>query len=241
MTNNSYLFPNPDFYEMNNEGLKEYIQKHLDQARDQTDGSDCNSEVRIDYAQDVIGQARDILTSRGVTFSAEEKNQLDFLGWPRTDEQISSNKIKQEKEREERILYMRNIEALKEKTRPILSALLIEENLPEDVDMTGITFQFGQYSLFQGPDAPNATEVLKMKKQVEEVHGEEINFYITSLNIPEQKPEDIEQPLWFISLPLTPNLELWKLIKMWYVQGRFSSPEFSKGHYHWCMDGLMPE
>ena len=78
---NAYLFPDPELLELDNDELRRYIKNNLRHAKDQTDGTDCMSDVRIDFAQDTIGQARDILLSRGITFSQYEQNELSFLCW----------------------------------------------------------------------------------------------------------------------------------------------------------------
>lgn len=76
-----YFFPNPEISEQKNEELFALINQHLPAAKDMVDGTDGTTDVHIDYAQDVIEQARDVLVSRGVPISAELRLQLNFLDW----------------------------------------------------------------------------------------------------------------------------------------------------------------
>lgn len=73
-----YLFPEPSLLDMSSDDLRGFIVSNLRNAGDMTDGSDPNSDVRIDYAQDTIHQARDILVSRGGTFPLTEQKPLWF-------------------------------------------------------------------------------------------------------------------------------------------------------------------
>lgn len=76
-----YLFPEPSLLDISSDDLRVFIVSKLRDAVDMTDGSDPNSDVRIDYAQDTIHQARDILISRGETFPLAEQKTLWFLDW----------------------------------------------------------------------------------------------------------------------------------------------------------------
>lgn len=76
-----YFFPNPEIAEMQNESLFALIDQYLPTAQNMVDGFEPVSDVQIDYAQDNIEQARDVLVARGVAISAELRESLSFLDW----------------------------------------------------------------------------------------------------------------------------------------------------------------
>lgn len=77
----TYLFPSDMLPSMSSQELRDYITSRLHIANNMIDGTDPNSPERIDYAQDMIHQARDLLLSRGEIFSDTERESMSFLSW----------------------------------------------------------------------------------------------------------------------------------------------------------------
>lgn len=102
-----YLFPYPEIKEKQNDALFALINVHLPTATGMVDGTDGTTDVHIDYAQDVIEQARDVLVSRGVEISAELRLKLNFLDW-RTPAQKEQARILAEAENNARFLAVKD-------------------------------------------------------------------------------------------------------------------------------------
>lgn len=80
-TASSYLFPEPALLNRSSAELRGVIAEHLPGALAMVDDFNGTTDASIDYAQDIIEQARDILIERGESFTDEEKQRMKFLRW----------------------------------------------------------------------------------------------------------------------------------------------------------------
>lgn len=77
----SYFFADSTIPDKSDADLFALIQQWLPTANDCVDGISLVRDEHIDYAKDIIEQARDVLVSRGVSFTEEMKQKLAFLDW----------------------------------------------------------------------------------------------------------------------------------------------------------------
>lgn len=171
----AYLFPDRELLGMDNGALRRVISRNLRQANDQTDGSDMDSDVKIDYVQDIIEQARDILVGRGETFSDEEKESMEFLDWPLTEEQKAEKALADAREREAHRRFMEEWDRTIQHYTRWLVPLVHGEHPSPEVDFSGLTVHIGVSSLSSGETRyPCWQQVLLMKEELERIAGMEI-------------------------------------------------------------------
>eukprot|EP00659_Diplonema_papillatum_P007025 gene7025-10834_t len=99
----AYEFPDEDLLDYSVEQLQALIRKKLPLATYQIDGLGGIDQVRVDYAQDLIDQARDLLLDRGMSFTQAEIEELEFLTWPPTESERIERETQQLAEAAERV------------------------------------------------------------------------------------------------------------------------------------------
>lgn len=232
---NIYLFPDEELISLSSDDLRRLILANLVDAHDQTDGTDCNSDIMIDSAQDIIEQARDILLARGKTFTDEEKCEMHFLSWPLTEEEIAQEAKKNEQEQESRLREMERRRRVVEKYTPWLEILVQGKVPPSETDFSTVKMSLGVSSLIAGEtNLPAWTEVCRMKEELQSVANLEVDAHYSG------KYADMESNLscfwsfWF-KPPLSP--QAWSLLQKWWKEGRFTSqPELWADEVHWTLE-----
>lgn len=212
----SYLFPNPELKSKPSESLEALIAALLDDTIDRTDGTDMHSDVRIDYAQDLIEQARDILVERGYVFGAEQRLTLPFLSWPLTQEQQAEADREKADADAEKARMLVEWEKAQQEMRRIVSALIAGEKLP-GIDVGLIELRIGDSTIGSGL-GPSGAQVLAMAEAIKRIIGQkpQITYCCSKAGI--TFAED-KAPAWGLQFRLTRQRELWALITKW-IQGR---------------------
>ncbi|ACD21661.1 hypothetical protein [Paraburkholderia phytofirmans] len=208
----SYLFPMPSLKEKTSEELRAFIAANMADAHDQTDGTDMNSDVRIDHAQDAIEQARDILMKRGHSFTQEDREQMSFLSWPLTPEEQAEKNRRDAIEAEQQKIAWAKAEVQRNEMRDIVSALIRGEELP-GVEVDRLQFNIGDSSI-RGHFSISGAEVLAMTEKLRTITGDEPKLaYCCSA--PGIKFADDPAPGWGLYFYLTKQPELWALLTEW--------------------------
>ncbi|HYD60529.1 MAG TPA: hypothetical protein VEC35_09255 [Noviherbaspirillum sp.] len=227
----TYLFPMPRLLTYSNAELRDLIASNLDQAHDMTDGTDFNSDVKIDHAQDIIEQARDILLARGEVFTPEEQAQMDFLDWPLSPEEIAAQEVAEAREREARYLLDLEWSRIKNRYTPWIEQLIRGEALPSDAEFDGIELNIGWNGWTNSPDGrttlrPSGEEVMRMRDELERVAGVpvELGHFGSRAGV---TIETDPAPGWNFRFPVPRAAEAWSLLLQWWKEHRFTSqPEF---------------
>lgn len=208
----TYLFPEPSLAWKSNSSLLDLIASNLAAANDQTDGTDPNSDVRIDHAMDICEQARDILPTRDHAFTEADREQMSFLDWPLTPEQQAEKDRLDELAAVALKLAQSRAEAQREDMRSIVRALLRDEELP-GVDVSGIRLEIGDATIGRG-FAVSGRAVLSMVEKVKTITGSEPRIAYCCSAIGITFAED-PKPGWLFEFPLSKQPDLWTLIKEW--------------------------
>jgi hypothetical protein len=93
----AYDFPDDSIQSMTSAQLRKLIKARLPDALDQCDGTDPHTDIRAEYAQDIIEQAVDRLHALGEDLSDEEKSRITFIDW-RTTEQKEADAAREDEE-----------------------------------------------------------------------------------------------------------------------------------------------
>ena len=214
----SYLFPMPSLKKSTSEELLAFIAENMADAHDQTDGTDMNSDVRIDHAQDTIEQARDILLKRGHSFNQEDREQMAFLRWPLTPEEQAEKDRRDAIEAEQRKIAWAKAEVQRTELRDIVSALIRGEEL-SGVEVDRLQFNIGDASI-RGHFSISGAEVLTMAEKLRAITGNEPKVaYCCSA--PGIAFADDPAPGWGLYFYLTKQPELWALLKEWMGRPNF--------------------
>lgn len=205
---NSYHFPEPSLSQMSNEGLLDVIRRRLPQALDMTDGSDINSDVKIDYAQDLIEQARDLLLERGHVFSEEERQQMSFVIWPLSEEEKAEQARRHEDEMAEHALRLQAWEWLRVEIREYARCLFDGVSLPVDAALDGLWLCVNSSDAYR---VDHATAVSMRDALV--AAGGVLRY--------EWIPEDgaLKCSDFYFSVALSCKTALWALLKEWATEG----------------------
>lgn len=200
MSNESkYLFPEPSIIEQTSDQLKQLISNRLPDAHDQDDGTDSSALVRIDVAQDHIEQARDILLSRGETFTEEEKEELSFLSWPLSPEEQRLTDARLEKERKEnrRLARIRNDQCAYMKL--LVFNIMNGYSLPSSTELDG--YAIGLSSQPTLSQDLSSEQVLDVIDKIKELSGfDAVSHYVCSK--PGVTFDEDDSPNWSLRVPL---------------------------------------
>ncbi|RYY74501.1 MAG: hypothetical protein EOO52_13125 [Gammaproteobacteria bacterium] len=233
--NDRYLFPDEELFSLSSDDLRRVILESLTDAHDQTDGTDCNSDVRIDFAQDIIEQARDIVLARGETFTAEEKCEMHFLSWPLTEEEIAQEFIKKEQEQEALLRVRERWQSTVEKYTPWLEILVQGKVPPTEADFSTIKMRLGVSALSSGETSlPTWTEVRRMKEELQSVANLEVEAHYSGKYADMESNRSCFWSFWFTP-PLSP--QAWSLLQKWWKEGLYTSqPELWADEVHWTLE-----
>lgn len=229
-----YLFPDEELLSLSSDDLRQVILANLMDAHDQTDGTDYNSDIRIDSAQDIIEQARDILLARGETFTDEEKCEMPFLSWPLTEEELAQEAIKKEQEQESRVRVNERWQNIIERYKPWLEILVQGKAPPSEADFSTVRMSLGVSSLSGETNLPTWTEVLRMKEELQSVANLEVDAHYSGTYF------DMEGDVscfwrFHFKPPLSP--QAWSLLQKWWKEGRYTGqPELWADEVHWTLE-----
>lgn len=230
-----YLFPDKKLLIFSSDDLHRVILDNLTDANDHTDGTDCNSDVRIDFAQDIVEQARDILLARGKTFTDEEKCEMHFLSWPLTEEEIAQEAIKSEQEQKAMLRVRELWRSTVEKYTPWLE-ILVQGKMPTpEADFSTIKMRLGVSALSSGEtNLPTWTEVCKMKDELQTIANLEVDAGYSGFYADMESNRSCFWSFW-LTPPSSP--QSWSLLQKWWKEGRYTSqPELWEGEVHWTLD-----
>jgi hypothetical protein len=210
---NGYLFPDESLGQSENDALLSFIERYLPDAKDQTDGSDHHSDVRIDYAQDLIEQARDLLLARGHVFSAEAQSELDFLSWPLSDAEKAAAEQEEAARRIERAAAYDKFKKSKVAMEAGVEAALGGRDIPDEL-LRGLELSIGAQIPSDKAVATSGAQVLEMVAQIERITGQKPGLGYGCSRMGVTFAED-PHPAWSLHFALTNQPELWVLIRAW--------------------------
>ena len=200
-SHNAYLFTDPEIDKMTAAALAALMDGLEPDAMDQTDGSDFDSDVRIDHAQDLIEQARDALLKRGYVFSEAERLKFSFLTWPASPDEAAAAIAEREARR-----------TTQAEMTNIVATWLADGDLLE-VDIGDYDLEIGVSSIAGFFGLPGAT-VLMMVAQVRALSGDEPTLTFTCSGAGIEFVND-PHPGWTIGFRMNARRELVALIKGW--------------------------
>lgn len=231
----SYLFPDEALLSLSNDDLRRVIRTNLKDGQDQTDGTDFNSDIRIDSAQDIIEQARDILLARGMTFTDDEKCDMRFLSWPLTEEDLAQEAIKKENEKESILRGLERRQSIIEKYNPWIEILVQGKIPPSDADFSDVDMQLGVSGMRSGETKlPTWAEVCRMKEELQKVANLEVDAHYSGNSADKESNLSCFWRFYF-KPPLSP--EAWLLLQKWWKEGRYTGqPELWVGETHWTLE-----
>jgi hypothetical protein len=91
-----YFFPCDELAQLSSQELRDRIRSHLSMACEEPDGRPEVHSEYIDYAQDIVEQCRDLLLFRNETFTDQEREELTFLSWPLTPQELKLQPLEEE-------------------------------------------------------------------------------------------------------------------------------------------------
>jgi hypothetical protein len=244
-----YLFPDDAIPGMTRDELLALIAARIDDALDMTDGSDMNSDVRIDYAQDIIEQARDSLVGAGYEFAPAERDRLSFLTWPLTPEQEQARAAEAEREAADNAAWRKWRDATEAKFNRYLVLAMNGEALPPEADFTGIKIDVGWSSWTSSHTGettlrPSGAEVGQMLVALIESGCGDARIPSYGCSRVGVTFETDPGPAWKIDFSVPATAEAWQLLRRWWDEHRiedapyiwYREPGAAPGRYcHWSL------
>ncbi len=242
-----YLFPDDEIPGLSRDELLKVISANLDDAMDATDGSDINSDVRIDYAQDIIEQARDALVDEGYEFSQSEQERMSFLSWPLTPEQEKARAAKAEREAVDLAAHFQWRDSTQAKFNRYLALAMNGEALPPESNFSGLKIEIGWSSwtsTWSGEStvSPSGDDVGKMVDALINSGCADARIAAYSCSRVGVTFETDPCPGWTIDFSVPVSIEAWQLLRVWWDENRmqhaphlwYSDPGVFSGNYcHW--------
>lgn len=246
-----YLFPDDAIGTMPRAELLTLIESYLKDAHDMTDGSDYNSDVRIDYAQDMIEQARDALLDGGYIFTAAERARLGFLTWPLTPAQAAAKVEQDAREQADREAYRAWRESIEAKFSGLLELAMRGEALPPEADFTGLQIDVG-WSSWQSSASgettmrPSGADVRKMVETMRARGFADACLAAYTCSRAGVTFDTDPGPAWTINFSVPASAAAWQLLRTWWDEHRIQSAPYVWYHEpgkvparfcHWSLPG----
>lgn len=212
-----YEFPDDQLIGLSIDQLRAVITSNQPNATYHVDGLAGVTPVMVDYAQDQIEQARDLLLDQGVTFTDEEKDELSYISWPLTEDQIAEQEAQRIAENIER----ERLHALRAKHEALTLAVVseaIDGKLQADSPrLAGITLILSDPWSRCEKRGPSGADVLELIEQLHILGARSAvlrSYCCSRLGVFENDP----CPSYSVSLDLPTDPVIWLFLWAWYQQ-----------------------
>lgn len=218
-----YLFPDPDLLGYSAAQLRTLIHRELPTALFQIDGTGGITPVHVDYAQDLIEQARDLLLDQGETFSPEDVERLSFLSWPvSTEEQAKQEALQQEdaaRAQSYSLLNQVRSRALETARKAMLGRLV-----PDSPGIQGIELVIGKSGHRSSDPGPSGAEVMEMVARLHALGAPtaKLGGYVCSRGGVTFETDPL--PAWSVSMDLPTQTTVWAFLIQWHADHQILQP-----------------
>lgn len=251
----AYEFQDEDLLEYSVEQLQALIRNKLPLATYQIDGLGGIDQVRVDHAQDLIDQARDLLLDKGMSFTQAEIEELEFLTWPLTESERLERETQQLAEAAERV----RLAALRKQVEARSLAITQDAidgklaNQPIVVQAIKLVLSRSGHSFSNGeiyPSGPSGSEVLSLVDQLKAIGVTDVRLRSYTCSRVGVQFDTDPVPSWKIEMLLPVDPLVWLFLWSWYELHRVSeSPtietDWNDGNVpmsSWApLSGLWPE
>lgn len=212
----SYEFPDDDLLELTALELRKVISNNVARATDHVDGLGGITPVMVDYAQDQIEQARDLLLDMGCTFTQDEVDNLPFLAWPLSEaEQAAEDRQRiADKIERERVYVLRQ-----EQERIALTA--VDDAIAGKLDNSSPVRKRIVVKLSQ--TGPSGAEVLSLVEQLHALGESSANLRSWHCTRPEYTFETDPCPAYAVVVELPTRPIIWLFLWAWYHHHRIAT------------------
>jgi len=223
----AYEFQDEDLLDYSVDQLQALIRKKLPLATYQIDGLGGIDQVRVDHAQDLIDQARDLLLDMGVSFTQAEIEELDFLIWPLTEAELIEQETQQREEAAERVrlaALRKQVEARSlAVTQDAIDGKLSKqpaavEGIKLVLGRTGLSYSNGQMH----PNGPAGIDVLTLVDQLQAIGVTDARLRSYTCSRAGLQFDTDPVPSWKIEMRLPVNPLVWLFLWAWYEQHQVS-------------------
>ena len=223
----AYEFQDEDLLDYSVEQLQALIRNNLPLATYHIDGLGGIDQVRVDHAQDLIDQARDLLLDKGMAFTQAEIKELKFLTWPLTESERLERETQQLAEAAERV----RLAALRKQVEARSLAITqdaIDGKLADQpsavqaiklvLSRSGLSFSNGEIY----PNGPSGSEVLSLVDQLQAIGVTDARLRSYSCSRVGVQFDTDPVPSWKIEMRLPVDTMVWLFLWSWYEQHQVS-------------------
>ncbi|NWD57155.1 hypothetical protein HX878_20705 [Pseudomonas veronii] len=223
----AYEFPDEDLLDYSVEQLQALIRKKLPLATYQIDGLGGIDQVRVDHAQDLIDQARDLLLDKGMSFTQAEIEELEFLTWPPTESERIERETQQLAEAAERVrlaALRKQVEARSLATTQnaidgkLADQPAVVQGIKLVLSRSGLSFSNGEIY----PSGPSGTEVLSLVDQLQAIGVTDARLRSYTCSRVGVQFDTDPVPSWKIEMRLPVDPVVWLFLWSWYEQHQVS-------------------
>lgn len=218
-----YEFPDDALLRLTPDQLRQVISDNMANATYHIDGLDGMTPVMVDYAQDQIEQARDLLLDQGVTFSEDEVADLPFLTWPLTE----AEKAAQEQQRILDQIERERLYALRKEQERIALAVVddaiagkVGSNAPQ---LRGITLRLSDRWVRSEELGPSGADVLSLIEQLHTLGESSARLASYSCTKAGYTFETDPCPSYSVEIDLPTRPIIWLFLWSWYDRYKIRS------------------
>lgn len=251
----AYEFQDEDLLDYSVEQLQALIRKKLPLATYQIDGLGGIDQVRVDHAQDLIDQARDLLLDKGMSFTQAEIEELEFLTWPPTESERLERETQQLLDAAERVRLAALRKQVEARSLAITQDAIdgkladqpsVVQSIKLVLSRSGLSFSNGEIY----PNCPSGSEVLSLVDQLHAIGVTDARLRSYSCSKVGVQFDTDPVPSWKIEMRLPVDPVVWLFLWSWYEQHQVSqSPTIetdwkdgSEPMSSWVpLSGLWPE
>lgn len=223
----AYEFPDGDLLVYSVEELQALIRKKLPLATYQIDGLGGIDQVRVDHAQDLIDQARDLLLDQGMSFTQVEIDELQFLTWPPTESERIERETQQLADAAERV----RLAALRKKVKARSLAITqnaidgkladqpgVVEGIKLVLSRSGLSYSNGEIY----PSGPSGSEVISLVDELQAIGVTDARLRSYTCSRVGVQFDTDPVPSWKIEMRLPVAPIVWLFLWSWYEQHQVS-------------------
>lgn len=218
----AYEFQNADLLEYSSAELRSLISTELPTAQYQIDGLGGVTQVNVDYAQDLIEQARDLLLDRGESFTSDEVDTLSFLTWPLSEAEQAEHDALLLRDAAKRELVYSRLKLVRSRGLEIAREAMqgsLEADSPKVrgialvIKRSGHSFVDGKITTI----GPNGSEVLAMVAQLHALGANSAKLGGWSCSKVGVTFETDPIPSWSVRMDLPTQAQVWAFLIQWYT------------------------
>ncbi|WP_122378086.1 hypothetical protein [Pseudomonas cannabina] len=218
-----YEFPDEKLLSYCPDQLRALIGSRLETAQYRVDGLEGITPVMVDYAQDLIEQARDLLLDLGESFTEQQISDLSLLTWPLSVEEQEKHDTylaKLQVDRDEAYLRLKKIRRQGlDAAEAAMSGLALDSSLTE----SKVSLVIGRtgHSYFDGRLVTQGPTGLQVLALVQHLHGRGIeSAQLRSYSCSEigHTFETDPIPNWSVEMDLPTQVDVWAYLIKWYEE-----------------------